>query len=112
MTTQKIVLATRFFAPELCHGTARKRLPPKIRGGGAPNDAGRGSVPKIRASTPKWLSVRRAPRMVSRYREAPVTGRARLSALRRDTRQALRLAQLRPALTGICSGSRRHNPFY
>jgi len=28
------------FAPELCHGTARKRWPPKIRGGGAPNDAG------------------------------------------------------------------------
>jgi len=47
------------------------------------------------------LRARRAPRYCD-VTAATRFGRPRLSALRRGTRQALRLAQLRAALVSVC----------
>src|SRR5579859_7955752 len=105
-----LVLATRFFAPELCQATARKLPPKKIKGGGAPTGAyalqPRHAPRRYRLSP---LRARRAPRSCD-VTAATRFGRARLSALRRGTRQGFYLlAQLRPAFPGI-AGCKREDP--
>jgi len=101
---------SRRLAPELCHGTTA--LPPNKKGR---RSAERRTV-EIRTGTSDE-SIRTRGQCGERHEcfALPRTfacGRPRLSALRRGTRQALRLAQLRAALTGVCSGLHRHNPFY
>ena len=91
--------------PNLClhikEGEAERRSTPRLE-----------TAPALRMSTSEPAASAASATIDPRYREPLACGRPRLSALRRGTRQALRLAQLRAALTGVCSGSRRHNPFY